>query len=463
MPIEHVSFDPPRPEMEAIARAAVGYAIDFVEARATAPAVDVDDAYELAETLRAAPPEEPVAFGELLDVIARAAAKAFDTAGPGYLAYIPGGGLYSAAIADLIACVTNRFVNLAAPAPALVRLEANVTRWLCDLFGFPAEAQGVLTSGGSMANFSAVVTARTVCLPEDFLAGTIYVSEHVHHSIAKSARLAGFPAGALRTVRTDASLRLDVGDLQEQVRRDRDEGRRPFLVVGSAGTVNTGAVDPLDDIARLADEEGLWFHVDGAYGGFFQMTERGRSRFRGIERADSVTLDPHKGLFLPYGTGSLIVRRGGDLLAAHRGGASYLPAQAEGDLPDFADYTPELSRDYRGLRVWVPLHLHGVGAFRRALDEKLDLAAKVHDALVDVDDLDVPWAPQLSIVAFKSRRGNEATDRILHEVNASKRVYLSGTQLGGEHYLRVAILSHRTDEARIDEAIEIVAKAAASA
>ncbi len=463
MPIEHVSFDPPRAEMEAIARAAVDYAIDFVEARATAPAVDVDDAYELAETLRAAPPEEPGEFGELLDVVARAADKAFDTAGPGYLAYIPGGGLYAAAIADLLACVTNRFVNLAAPAPALVRLEANVTRWLCDLFDFPEEAQGVLTSGGSMANFSAVVTARTVCLPEDFLAGTIYVSEHVHHSIAKSARLAGFPSGAIRPVRTDTSLRLDVNDLREQVHRDRAGGRRPFLVVGSAGTVNTGAIDPLADIAELADAEGMWFHVDGAYGGFFQMTERGRERFRGIERADSVTLDPHKGLFLPYGTGSLIVRRGGDLLAAHRGGASYLPAESETDLPDFADYTPELSRDNRGLRVWVPLHLHGVGAFRRALDEKLDLAAKVYDALIDVDDLDVPWEPQLSIVAFKSRRGNEATDRILHEVNASKRVYLSGTELEGDRYLRVAILSHRTDEARIDEAIEIISKAAASA
>ena len=463
MPIEHVSFDPPRAEMEAIARAAVDYAIDFVEARRTAPAVDIEDAYELAERLRGAPPEEPVAFGELLEVIAGAAAKAFDTAGPGYLAYIPGGGLYAAAVADLVACVTNRFVNLAAPAPPLVRLEANVTRWLCDLFDFPPEAQGILTSGGSMANFSAVVTARTACLPEDFLAGTIYVSEHVHHSIAKSARLAGFPAAALRPVRTDMELRLDVDDLAEQVQRDRHEGRKPFLVVGSAGTVNTGAVDPLDEIARFADDEGLWFHVDGAYGGFFQMTERGRERFRGIDRADSVTLDPHKGLFLPYGTGGLIVRRGGNLLAAHRGGASYLPAQSASDLPDFADYSPELSRDNRGLRVWVPLHLHGTGAFRRALDEKLDLAAKVYAALVDVDGLDVPWEPQLSIVACRSTRGNDATDRILQEVNGSKRVYLSGTELDGERYLRVAILSHRTDEARIDEAIEIISKAAATA
>jgi aromatic-L-amino-acid decarboxylase len=463
MAIDHVRLDPSRAEMEAIAGAALGYAIGFVEDRATAPAVDLEGAGELADALRGEPPEEGRDFGELLGIIGRAAVKAYDTAGPGYLAYIPGGGLFAAAVADLVACVTNRFVNLAAPAPALVRLEADVARWLCDLFSFPPEAQGVLTSGGSMANFSAVVTARTARLPEDFLAGTIYSSEHVHHSIAKSARLAGFPAGALRAVRSDGELRLDVDDLRARIRADRSDGRRPFLVVASAGTVNTGAVDALDDIARVCAEEDVWFHVDGAYGGFFQLTDRGRSLFRGIERADSVTLDPHKGLFLPYGTGSLIVRRGEDLKAAHRGGAHYLPAQSETDLPDFADYTPELSRDYRGLRVWVPLHFHGVAAFRRALDEKLDLARKVYGALVGVDDLDVPWQPRLSIVAFKSRRGNAATDRMLEAINASGRVFLSATELAGDRYLRVAVLSHRTDESRIDEAIEIISKAAAAA
>ncbi|MFN2587713.1 MAG: aspartate aminotransferase family protein [Actinomycetota bacterium] len=462
MPIPHESFDFPAPEMEAAGAAALRFAVDFVAARATAPAVDLDGAGELAEALRAAPPEEPKELSELLEIVGRAAAKAYDTAGPGYLAYIPGGGLFSAALADMVACVTNRFVNLAAPAPALVRLEANVARWLCDLFAFPPESQGILTSGGSMANFSAVVTARTTCLPEDFLSGTIYVSEHVHHSIAKSARLAGFPPTALRGIRCDDRLRIEPEDLRRRVRRDKRGGERPFLVVGSAGTVNTGAIDPLDDLASVCAEEDLWFHVDGAYGGFFQLTDRGRDAFRGIERADSVTLDPHKGMFLPYGTGSLIVRRGSDLKAAHVGGASYLPAQSETDLPDFADYSPELSRDYRGLRVWLPLHLHGVGAFRRALDEKLDLARKVYDALRDCGDLDVPWEPQLSLVAFKSRRGNDATNRLLEEINASKRIYVSATELAGERYVRVAVLSHRTDEGRIDEAIEIISKAAAA-
>ncbi len=461
MAIPHESFDPPRSEMEEMGRAALDYAVDFIEARRSAPAVDLEGASELADALRGSPPEEGRSFGDLLGVVDAAARKAFDAAGPGYLAYIPGGGLYTAALADLLACVTNRYVNLASPAPALVRLEADVVRWLCDLFAFPPESQGILTSGGSIANLSAVVTARTARLGEDISGGTLYVSEHVHHSIEKSARLAGFPAAAVRRISCDDDLRMDVCALRAALDRDRRDGARPFLVVGSAGTVNTGAIDPLDEIADVCRAEDLWFHVDGAYGGFFQLTQRGRERFRGVERADSVTLDPHKGMFLPYGTGSLIVRRGEDLRNAHRGGALYLPKQSETDLPDFADYSPELSRDNRGLRVWVPLHFHGVGAFRRALDEKLDLTWKVYESLREVDGLDVPWSPQLSIVAFKSRAGNDATERLLHEINASKRVYLSATEVGGDRYLRIAILSHRTDEARIDEALEIVSKAVA--
>jgi aromatic-L-amino-acid decarboxylase len=208
----------------------------------------------------------------------------------------------------------------------------------------------------------------------------------------------------------------------------------------------------------------MWFHVDGAYGGFFQLAESGRPRLRGIESADSITLDPHKGMFLPYGTGSLIVRDGSLLKAAHHEGAGYLPeSSADAQLPDFADYSPELSRDFRGLRVWLPLHLHGVNAFRRALEEKLVLARRVYDALVQSPELDVPWEPDLSIVAFRpSSGGNEAAQRLLDTINESRRIFLSATSIEGQQYLRVCVLSHRTDSDRIDEAIEIIQKAAAN-
>lgn len=436
----------------------------FIAEQEDAPASDVDGAFELAAALRRRPPEEPEEFKSLVDTVMDAAAKAYNTAGPGYLAYIPGGGLYASALADLMACVTNRFVNIAAPSPAFVQLEANVVRWLCDEFAFPSGSQGILTSGGSMANFTAIVTARSAKLPENFLDGTLYVSEHVHHSISKSAKIAGFPLRNLRLVPCLDDLTMDVAALRRMIDEDRASGARPFLVVGSAGTVNTGAVDPLNDLADVAADNGMWFHTDGAYGGFFRLTEEGRRILAGIERADSVTLDPHKGLFLPYGTGSLIVRDGDALKRAHQVEAQYLPtASDDANLPDFADYSTELSRDFRGLRVWLPLHLHGVRAFRDALAEKLELTRYVYEELKRTPRLDVPWEPHLSIVAFRpASRDNADAQRLLDEINASKRVFLSATEIGGAMYLRVCILSHRTDRARMEEAVAIIKRAAAA-
>ena len=336
-------------------------------------------------------------------------------------------------------------------------------RWLCDVFRLPRQSQGVLTPGGSMANLSALVTARTAKLGERFLDGTMYVSQEVHHSVAKSARFAGFPAGAVRVVGTDDALRMSPDLLRTAVREDRAVGRRPFLVVGTAGTINTGAVDPLNDIADVATDEDLWFHVDGAYGAFFQLTERGSAALDGIQRADTITLDPHKGLFLPYGTGCLLARDATALRAAHEERAHYLPPVSQDDaLPDFSSFSPELTRDFRGLRLWLPLHLHGVDAFAQALDEKLDLAGRAYQRLTEVPELEVPWEPQLSMVAFKPRgAGDRETTELLRRINASNRVWLSSGVVRGETFLRMCILSHRSRPGRIEEALEIIAAAAA--
>src|SRR5205814_2859091 len=183
---------------------------------------------------------------------------------------------------DFLACSVNRFVNVWEAAPAFAQLETTVVRWLCDLFGYPAEARGILTSGGSISNFTAIVTARRARLPEQFLDGTLYVSDQGHLSVLKAAVLAGFPPRNVRAVGTTPELRMDLRALSKAVQKDRADGLRPFLVVANAGTTNTGAVDPMADIGALAGEEGLWVHVDGAYGGFFQLTERGRQMFEGI-------------------------------------------------------------------------------------------------------------------------------------------------------------------------------------
>jgi aromatic-L-amino-acid decarboxylase len=456
-------LDPAPDDMRAMGQAAVEYLVAFIGGLDGAPAAATEGGVQLAERLRRVPAEDGTGFDDLFAGVRDAVAHTFEYAGPGYLAYIPGGGLYTAALADFIAQGVNRYVGLWMPSPAVVQLEENVTRWLCDLYGMGAGSQGILTSGGSTANLSAVVTARHAKVGDDFADGTYYVSEQAHASVTKAATIAGFSRKHVRIVPTDAELRMDPDALRGMIRQDRAAGMRPFLVVPSAGTTNTGAIDPLDAVADIARDEGLWLHVDAAYGGFFQLTERGRERFRGIERADSVTVDPHKGLFLPYGTGALVVRDGTALRDAHYEGAAYLQdLPPSGDLPNYSEYSTELSRDWRGLRVWMPLQLHGVGAFREALDEKLDLSEELDAALRDDPNLELPWATQLTVTPFRLRGGDDAAnEELLRRINASKRVFLSSTRVHGRFTLRVCIVSHRTHRDRILECIEIVRGAAA--
>jgi len=443
--------------------AAMDRIVAHVEALPSQPAHAVEGAEALARALREPIPERGTALPELLDLVFdRAAPTSFNTAGPGYLAYIPGGGLFHAAAADLIADAVNRYVGVWIAAPGLVQLEANVLRWFADIVGYPDSALGILTSGGSLANFSAIVTARRERLPADFLKGTIYVSDQTHHSVQKAAMLAGFPVERVRVVPSDAWFRLRLDALAAAVRADRQAGLQPFLVVGSGGTTNTGAVDDLDGLATFARDEGLWFHVDAAYGGFFAITQRGRAALRGIDRADSVTLDPHKGLFLPYGTGSLLVRDGAALHRAHAIEAEYLPTMR--DTPEFVDFcqlSPELSRPFRGLGVWLPFKLLGAGAFRDALDEKLDLAQRAATALHAMDGIEVVADPQLSVIAFRvaadgmdEAARNDASRALLDAVNRRRRVFLTATTVRGSFLLRICVLSFRTHADRLDAGLE---------
>jgi aromatic-L-amino-acid/L-tryptophan decarboxylase len=451
--------------MRDMASRATEFLVSFIEGLPEAPAHDLDGALEIARAYREPAPAGGRAIEEVLARVSAAAEKGFNTAGPGYLAYIPGGGLFAAALADYLSLGLNRYVGVWNAAPALAQIEATVIRWLCDLFDYPAEARGILTSGGSMANFSAIVAARRALLPEDFLAGTLYGSSQLHASVSKAAVLAGFPARNVRSVPTTPDLRLDVAALERMITEDRAAGFRPFLLAANAGSTNTGAVDPLRACAEVAAREGLWLHVDGAYGGFFQLTDRGRKAFAGLDAADSITLDPHKGLFLPYGTGCLLVRDGRRLREAHQVAAAYLQDLApEDEIPNFADSSPELSRDFRGLRVWLPVMLHGLDAFREALDEKLDLTRLLYDALASTLGFELPWEPQMTVVAFRyrPREGDpEAFNRaLLERINASRRVFLSSTTIEERFVLRACIVSHRTHRDRIEEAIDIIRTAA---
>jgi aromatic-L-amino-acid decarboxylase len=458
-------LEPDREGMAALGGEVLRRSIEFVSNVYDRPALGIDGpAPELIAELGEPPPEGPGKLSDLLDKLERASAHAYETAGPGYFAYIPGGGLFASAATELYTRVTNRYAGLASPAPALVAMEHSVVRWLAqDVSGLPPGSGGLLTSGGSMANLSAIVAARHagLGLGGELANGTFYLTEHAHQSVAKAARIAGLPAAALRIVPCTDHLRMDVAAAARMIAEDRSAGLRPFLLVASAGTTNAGTIDPLPELAALARREDLWYHVDGAYGGMFRLTARGRDRLAGIEDADSVTLDPHKTLFIPYGLGALVVRDPARLAAAHESGGYYLQdLGTQDDLPDYAHLGAELTREPRGAKLWLPLHVYGVGAFRDALDEKLDLARTVYDELRAEPALEVPREPELSIVAFRSTGGDEATRTLLAAINASRRIFLSSTVLDGRFTLRVCVVVHRTHADRIEEAIEIIRSAA---
>ena len=419
-----------------------------------------------------------------LEVLAEAIPASFQTAGPGYLAYIPGGGIPAAALADLLADSANRFTGITAAAAALVRLEGDVLRWLCREFGYGPEAYGLLTPGGSSANFSAFVAARVDRLADDgdYRRAIAYTSSQAHHSVHKSLHLTGIPRSNVRAVPIDGRYRMRADVLAQMIADDKAAGLQPFLVCAAAGTTNTGAIDPLSEISDVCEREQLWFHVDGAYGGAFVLCEDGRQRLAGIERADSITFDPHKGMFLPYGTGCLLVRRLQTLRAAHPSQGDYLQDfeafERRGEVPAPADIGPELSRDYRGLRLWLPLMLHGAAAFRKALSEKLELAALIDEGLEALIARGLPIEQvdraQLSLSTFRlSRRAGEPLAQWnsrnatwMNAINERGRAYLSSTALPlqgeseGAFTLRTCVLSFRTHRVHIERLLEDLAATA---
>jgi aromatic-L-amino-acid decarboxylase len=450
-------------ELCALLAQAAEHVARHVDGLAGRPATAPPPPGEVLRALREPLPEQGSAYGDLLDRFFHELLPAgFETAGPGYMAYMPAGGLLQSAIADFIAAAVNRYVAVWAASPGLAELEATVVRWFADLLGLPPQARGFLASGGSIANFSAVLTARRDRLGDDLAGGTAYASDVVHHSMLKAVMMAGFPAGSVRELPSDGAFRLPPEAVRERVRADRRAGKRPFLLIASAGTTLTGTIDDLSALADVAREEGLWLHVDAAYGGFFLLTERGQALLAGIERADSVTLDPHKGLFIPYGTGALLVRDGAALRAAHQTfGQRYSPRQEHADRVDFCEYSPELTREFRGLRVWLPLKMHGVGAFRRNLDEKLDLAREALAGVRAVEGLEVLTEPDLTVIPFRLVRpglGPEALDelnrRLLETINAKRRVMLIGVTLRERFVLRLCVLSFRTHAEAVAWALE---------
>ncbi len=381
----------------------------------------------------------------------------------GHLGYIPGGGIYSAAVADYVAAVTNEYAGVWFAGPGCVEMENLVLGWMAELIGYPAGHAGNLASGGSVASLIAVVTAREAAglRSRDYERAVVYSTSHAHHCLSKALRVAGMGEAVHREVPLDERFRLRPDALTALVREDRERGLKPWLVIGSAGTTDVGAIDPLPAIARIAKTEGLWFHVDAAYGGFFAMVESVRSRLAGMELSDSIVLDPHKALFLPYGTGAVLVRDGDHLSNAHTYDAHYMQdaASDERELRAPAALSPELTKHFRGLRVWLPLMLHGVEPFAACLEEKLELA-RYFRTRMEAFGFEVGPEPELSVVTYRwvPERGDaNAFNRALIEAtHVDGRVFLSSTTIDGVFVLRFAALAFRTHLEHADLAIAIL-------
>lgn len=441
----------------------INYANEFIDGLDNTKAYTLDEAngkgiYDQDIT------EEATDLKTLLDHTSKDIdAVGINPAAAGHMGYIPGGGLYPSALGDYIAAIHNRYAGVFYAAPGAVRLEDMLIRWMCKLMGYPNQAIGHLTSGGSIANLVAIVTARESknIRSSDIPRAVIYLSEQAHHSIQKALRIAGLTEAQLRYIPLDNGLRLSTEHLKNAIESDKAEGLIPFFINASLGTTNTGAIDPIDAIADIANRHNIWFHVDAAYGGFFKLVNQLAPKFNGVERADSITLDPHKTLFLPFGTGAVLLKDKSQVLKVFYYLADYMQDTADAnEVLSPADISPELTKHFRGMRLWLPLKLFGLKPFRAALEEKLLLAQYFYTEIQKIKGFEVGPEPELSVAMFryipKTGDANDFNSKLIKAIQYDGRIFLSSTTIEGIFWIRVAVVIFRTHLKQIDLLLEII-------
>lgn len=382
-----------------------------------------------------------------------------------HFGYIPGGGIVHSAYGDYIADVTNLYAGVYFAGPGAVRLENMLIRWLCDLAGYPENTSGgYLSSGGSIATLTAIVAARDHADISigDLSKSVIYLTRQAHHSILKSLHISGLDDLIMRQIPMDQSFRMRPGELEKQILADINNDLKPFMIIATAGTTDIGAIDPLNHIGDIAAQHSCWFHVDAAYGGFFLLCDEIKHKMQGIEKADSIVIDPHKGLFLPYGSGALIVRNIQTLLHSFRQEANYLQdtTRKTHEISP-SDLSPELSRPFRGLRMWLPLAILGVSPFKAALEEKILLARYFQEKVTgEIPGMEVGPNPELSIALFRyipSQGDPDHFNRLLLDaIHKDGRVFFSSTSLNNHMYIRLAVVNFRTHLKHVDTAISLL-------
>jgi glutamate/tyrosine decarboxylase-like PLP-dependent enzyme len=458
-------------DIEAMRRA--GYAtVDALVARLANPEADPvlrrADAAEMRSRLGGPPPEQPRDYEAVLArVLADVLPYASRTDHPGYLAFIPSFTTWPAALAELTAAAANPYCGAWLESAGATQVELEVINWFRGWLGLPAGTAGVLVSGGSSANLTALLVAREAAggpSPDS----VVYVSDQAHSSLARTARAMGLRPHQVRVLPTDDHWRLSPDTVAAAARADRGAGRVPFALCASAGSTNAGAVDPLGDLADVCTAEGLWLHVDAAYGGFAALTAKGRAALAGIERADSVTLDPHKWLYQPMECGCVLVRDGARLERTFAIHPDYLDTDATagpGEV-NFADRGLQLSRGFRALKVWMAVHTFGLAAFRACIQRNLELAEYAEALIRGRDGLTLMAPATLGIVCFRrewpgcdeaetGRRGAALAEALERGGTA----LVSTTRLAGRHAVRLCILNPTTSEQDVRQVVEHFARA----
>lgn len=456
-----------RDEMQALGAQALDLVIHHFETNRASPVAVTLPRAQTERLLRTPLPEDATPVHELVEILAREVfPNALKSDHPRFYAFVPSPTNFVSVIGDLLISGHNLFAGHWMAASAAGQIEINVLDWLNELVGFPKESGGILVSGGSMANLSAIATAREARLGGSNPNAIVYCSDQTHSSMAKGLRILGFGPEQKRTIATDDGFRLSIPALETAIVEDRAAGRVPFCVVANGGTTNTGAIDPLDALADICAREKLWLHVDGAYGAAAVITGRGRTALAGLERADSITLDPHKWLFQPYELGCLLVRD-----------ASVLPNAFRVEDEDHADYLEDvtrhvqhdvnfyecgvqLTRSFKALKLWLSMRTFGLGEFRRAIQIGFEMADHAERTLRAAGTWEIVTPSQMGIVTFRWRdaaKTDAQIDAITRETVDLMRedgyALVMSTALKQRPVLRLCPINPTTNAGEIEETI----------
>lgn len=388
---------------------------------------------------------------------------------PRFFAYIPLANNFVSVMADSLAAGYNIFNAVWLQGPGAAQIERLTVDWLRQIIGFPQEAGGTFVSGGSVANLTALAVARRIQLGGDMQNAVAYCSDQIHFAISRGLRVLGFAPGQLRKIPSDENYRLSLLMLEEAIAADRALGKRPFCVVATAGTTNTGAVDPLDALADLCEKEQLWLHVDGAYGAPAMLAEKGKRALKGLERADSLALDAHKWLFQPIECGCVLVRDRRWLAETFKEQPEYLKdvERASGEI-DFMYQGIQLTRQFRALKLWMSFKVFGLDAISEAIAVGFENAELAERLLLQAGCWEIVTPAQMAIVTFRykpANRDDKLANRITHDLVGRLLIdgfaFASGTQLRDKTVLRLCANNPRTSEADIRATVKLLERLAA--